>query len=281
MIDDYLETGYYIYKSKDVLLLRQDIQKILTPLTLSLSRKYFLEQHQKIEAENADFELLFKSITLYEQELIKQNVECKRLSSILYELYPTLPGVLGLINHPLIISVLEKAGVRIAQACSTPIIRIDLPQDTIYSTPFHQDYWYSLLCESSVVVWFPILPLTRQQGYLRIIPNSHRNGFIPYVERTKGFNEPLEARDEHGNLDKKAIEVPIAEDEILIFSQLLLHASGFNQSDFARLTLQLRYNDLENMKVLGASFVPSDTLHVKKMRSLLIEKYNLEHERVS
>ena len=65
-------------------------------------------------------------------------------------------------------------------------------------------------------------------------------------------------------------EVKLKKDEILIFNQLLPHLSGKNISAYPRISIQLRYNDLNNSQFLKSSFKCVSTDHVKICKKNII-----------
>ena len=73
---------------------------------------------------------------------------------------------------------------------STPVVRIDRPKDNRYSTPWHQDSWYSSREQNSIVLWIP-LKMSSELGYLQV-EKSHKKGIV-YFRQTKSKTELYEA----------------------------------------------------------------------------------------
>ncbi|MCP2680205.1 hypothetical protein NHF45_11765 [Maricaulaceae bacterium NA33B04] len=76
-----------------------------------------------------------------------------------YEVFPTLPEVIALINAPVFLDAVKAAGLERPVAGTNPLVRLDRPGDVRFTTPLHQDYWYSLLSDRAVVIWMALGPL--------------------------------------------------------------------------------------------------------------------------
>lgn len=171
-----------------------------------------------------------------------------------YEVFPSLPSVISLIDEPVILDLVRRAGVARPVAGTMPLIRLDRPEDTKFSTPAHQDSWYSLLSPNAVTLWTPLCHMDADMGLLGVVPGSHRQGvcgFKPYEAGHEWYEtaEPVSEAD--------LVPVPVGDDEILIFNQSLIHKSGFNASRRVRISVQLRYNDLATAQSLTRTYTPS------------------------
>jgi ectoine hydroxylase-related dioxygenase (phytanoyl-CoA dioxygenase family) len=162
--------------------------------------------------------------------------------------------------NPFLLESLDKLGVESATLGTVPLIRIDRPKDTMFSTPWHQDQWYSFSSPQSVVLWMPLGNMSENIGTLRVVPSSHKNGTMDFIEY-KGGREPFEPL--HAVDEKKAIDVDVQYGEVLIFRQNLLHKSGFNQSDKCRVTMQLRYNKMRSQESPFTTFTARHSDYVQ------------------
>lgn len=137
-----------------------------------------------------------------------------------YEVFPSLPVVIGLINHPLVLKLANFAGISFPQASTIPVVRLDRPGENFRLTPWHRDYWFNMLSENSIVIWFSLSELDKNMGLLKVIPGSHNFGFIPFRKRNgpEPF-EPVMDYDSHADVT----EIDVKYDEFLIFDQKLLH----------------------------------------------------------
>ncbi|WP_380874227.1 hypothetical protein ACFB49_46570 [Sphingomonas sp. DBB INV C78] len=83
--------------------------------------------------------------------------------------------------------------------------------------------------------WITLDDATEENGTVRVIPGSHRNGIITH-ERQAGSNDLVGAPAEVRGV---TVEVPAG--SIVAFSSLLLHATGANTSDKPRRVYLAQY----------------------------------------
>ena len=176
-----------------------------------------------------------------------------------YEVFPSLTPVIALVDHKLVRDMVKRAGVDRPAAGTLPLIRLDRPGDRKFSTPAHQDSWYSLLSPNAVTLWTPLCRMDSEMGLLGVVPGSHRQGvcgFKPYEAGHEWYEtaEPVSEAD--------LVPVPVGDDEILIFNQSLIHKSGFNASNRVRISVQLRFNDLATADTLTSTYTPSLSRYV-------------------
>lgn len=248
--DSLAENGYCLYRSPAVAAFREDLLAALKAISLRLLRQLHVDT-ARLE------QLSYDDLVLW----CLENEKDRQYTRLFYEMYPSMAEVIGLINHPLPLFLARAAGVRAPVPGTLPTIRIDRPLVTRYLTKSHQDYWYSLVAERSVVLWQPVSALTRDMGPLSVVPGSHKAGFQPFndvgaytFEMRKDFP------------DSDYVECEVATDEILVFSQYLVHRSGNNNGRRPRVTLQIRYNDIESMKDIAPTFtaVTSEVVKAKQ-----------------
>ena len=163
---------------------------------------------------------------------------------------------------------MRELGLAAPVAGTTPIVRIDRPSDEMHSTPPHQDWWFSLLSPNCVTVWFPLGALDPDMGLLEVVPGSHCRGAIAFRENVKSNNNPFRTSEDWP--DAAFVPIELAEDAALIFSQYLLHRSGFNRSRRARMSVQLRYNDLATMERAESSYAVKHSDHVLDQQQRLL-----------
>ena len=139
---------------------------------------------------------------------------------------------------------------------------------------WHQDapYW-PITPSRCVTVWLALSDVNVNNGAMKFVPKSHKNGLIPYVESKKSENNvlnltvphPKKYGSENGNGNGNGNEMKDQNEEwycnvclragqVSLHSDLLLHASGVNLSNENRVGLALTY------------FVPSE------VRSIIQDK---------
>lgn len=123
------------------------------------------------------------------------------------------------------------------------------------ATPWHEDsaYWKDRLDrhEEIVTVWLALDRSTRENGCMRVIPGSQRNGFSNYVEvdsRTNTFGR--EIADEID--ESKAVYFELEPNECSLHDARIMHSATPNTSPYRRCGYTMRYMPTSN-KVLGES----------------------------
>ena len=162
--------------------------------------------------------------------------------SQLYKVLPGLPSLWRFASNQTLMSIIkEDLSLTSVSLGTVPLVRLDRPRNEHFSTPWHQDFWFSQSSEDSLVIWFPLTTFTEDMGYLRAIPKPSEYGIVKFREHKDGHEpyEPAEPVD-----DNKSINLDCNFGDILIFKQSLLHASGKNISEKVRVSCQLRFNKM-------------------------------------
>lgn len=191
--------------------------------------------------------------------LVHASEQNNEVTARIYQVLPTVPIVYQFLTQQQIMRLLSEHGIRKPTLGTVPLIRIDRPGDTKYSTPWHQDKWFSLSSVHSVVLWAPMGPIEPSMGYLQVIPGSHKGGMVNFKKRATGREpyEPVDAPDEG-----QSIPVQMKYGEAIIFHQDLLHRSNMNTSVRCRVSLQLRFNDMYRQPYPHSSFTAQHSEHV-------------------
>ena len=243
-------SGHYIAKDSDYNLSIKD---------LSLELASFLK--------GCEFLLLEKSLKNFSHQaslgelvdILYKNERENEFTSKIFEILPSTLEVYKFLSSSGIKLILEEAGLRNPTLGTVPLIRIDRPKDNFFSTPWHQDTWYSFSSPNSIVIWIPLSELSKDIGYLKYEEDSHKKGVRDFVLNEKS-NEKFTLIDDP--LKEKIKEIKISFGEILIFRQSLLHKSGFNKSNKCRISLQLRFNDMYQEKLPYSTFKAQHSKHV-------------------
>ena len=191
---------------------------------------------------------------------IEKDVE---LTSAIYDLCKAHPSFMSLVNASYLLDTCKALGLGTPIASTIPLIRIDRPRQDKFLVPSHQDFWFSMLSKSAITFWFSLNDIDESHGPLLVFPGSHKLG-ITRMRRNNNEN-PFVTID---NYDEQYVEVLAAPDEILVFSQLLIHKSGANKSHQNRISVQVRYSDLDDVSQLKSSFVVNNsptTLELQKV----------------
>jgi hypothetical protein len=175
------------------------------------------------------------------------------VTRVFYELFQANPAVFGTCIDDFFIDLSKQLDLGYPIPSVPTVLRIDRPFETRYMEPAHQDYWYSMLCDNSVTYWFPLFSMTPDMGELRVAPKTHLKGALPiecWMEIPNRFTlkDPLP--------ESSFIPVSVGDDELVVFSQFLVHRSGENRGRRARVSLQVRHNDVCALDNQTSSFTP-------------------------
>ncbi len=134
--------------------------------------------------------------------------------------------------------VMELLGEHIGLLGKIPL-RIDLPMVTRELAVWHQDHFYVKGNTDIVTLWMPLQDTNYAQGCLMVMPGSHKQGVVAHDSQALG------KRDYPSNIfDNMVRYVEMRRGDVLLFHALLLHSSGINISDRARLSIQARYSGI-------------------------------------
>lgn len=116
-------------------------------------------------------------------------------------------------------------------------VRVGLPTDTYFTKP-HQDLSRLLVTADVLTAWVCFTPCKRDKEGLRVIPGSHRWGFL--APDDPDFNSapiylsiPL--------TDARWATADFEPGDVVIFHSLTVHAGGPNTTDSLRLSADYRY----------------------------------------
>jgi len=245
----YCKEGYLVLKSEQVRDLKNILRRDLRSMALRIIKNhpeyapFFNKLHKKGFAQIFDWCI--------------RNERENAITRVFYELFPVNSTALSLIADPLFVEISKRLGISYPIPSTLPIVRIDRPYKSKFLTPAHQDYWFSMLSDNSLTYWFPVFPVTEAMGQLHVVPGSHKQGILPFKKWTN--ENPFCLRDEIEADDY--IPVALQDDEVLVFSQFLVHKSTANFSQTARLTMQIRHNDLDTLKEQTSSYTPKYSIY--------------------
>ena len=152
----------------------------------------------------------------------------------------TVPSASRLASKRSIVDVMRKVGLEMPIIAPFPEPRTDMPGDVTYRQPWHQDWRSGQGSWNSITFWTPLHDVSAQHGAIEAIPGSHLWGLVPIIEYANPVR--FETVDDRIGKDPSYV-AELKAGECLMFSQMLVHRSGFNSSGMPRLTCQLRYSD--------------------------------------
>lgn len=121
-------------------------------------------------------------------------------------------------------------------------IRPKVPGDPHTTLAWHQDSNYYGGKTSSgmevLTVWIPLVDVDENNGCMKVVRGSNQHGSI------EARRNELSQMESAGDVSKfgTITNVPMDVGDILVFTNLTLHASGNNSSDHVRWSIDLRYS---------------------------------------
>lgn len=154
-------------------------------------------------------------------------------------------------TKPEITALLKKLGLKQPSAWVMPEVRADMPMDKRYMQPWHQDWRSGQGSLNSVTIWTPLRDVKKENGAIELIPGSHLDGY----RDVEVVHDPLRYILKNPvPRDAPTVAAELKRGECILFSQMLLHASGENTSDQPRLTCQFRFVDRTDKHFIGNNY---------------------------
>jgi|GEM_PF-6187242 len=230
MLKEYKESGFYLAKNllnKDYLSsVRNDIMKV------------FAIKMGKHKVDDKDL------FDLYQFDRASY-VTCAKQAHNLISLHQ-------LACNELIVNMLHDFGVSFPSYAAKPVILFSAKQlaenhHFYWKAKPHQD-WAGLMGSlDSVVAWLPLVPFTKELGFLEIVPGSHLSGLLKHVPS----GPTVEISEEH---EYDFQPIPMELGDVLFFSTFSIHRSGENISDLIRLSVNFRYDNNEEINFAERCF---------------------------
>ncbi|WP_031571361.1 phytanoyl-CoA dioxygenase family protein [Rheinheimera texasensis] len=142
----------------------------------------------------------------------------------------------------------------LVSCCNFVCLRFDIPGEDKYLLGIHQDFPYIQGSENGLTFWLALGDVELEMGPPAYVKGSHLNGTLHVTEKklsdTYGKNGGSTIQIANLDLmkDCKFENEAVSDHECLVFSTLLLHRSEQNVSNKVRISLQLRFDDLCNIK---------------------------------
>ena len=140
---------------------------------------------------------------------------------------------------------LETAGLfahsRIEVPVLWPTLKADLPGETEYSFPMHQDY-ATTRSRTAWRLWIPLRDANRERGTMRVAVGSHRKGPYRYVGLNTTY--PHIAEDELARHGFELIALDVTAGTGVLFDPRMVHGSVPNRSAITKWVMLLHLQDL-------------------------------------
>lgn len=151
-----------------------------------------------------------------------------------------------------IIRAIQELGLESPNVSTRPLLYFNsrrlAKKEVYWRLSAHQD-WRSMQGSlDAIVVWVPLIDISKSLGALEAIPGSHRWGLLQ-----------SDMADSYGHItDPKAMSGMIALEveagDALFFSAFLTHQSGTNVTDSIRWSCHFRYNNLHEPTFVERGF---------------------------
>lgn len=228
----YKQNGYYIAKdvfTKQSSQLMTILQEIDTIIVQQLQRFHV---HY---AASSDKELIYQHMA----KLLSLDSEAY-LASL--KLCAQLFSVQSLLMAPQLINILKSFGIALPCIPTTPVLHV-LGDDLkipggYYGIGVHQD-WPSLQASlDAIVIWIPLMTVTKDNFPVEILPGSHLAGLYPGkpVEHLYEIDASLYNENDF-------IPAEVALGDVLFMSSFLLHRSGVEGKSGFRMACSNRYEN--------------------------------------
>ena len=162
---------------------------------------------------------------------------------VLYDLYHRHPAFRVFAENHRILDALETAlGPDIYLYENSLIYK---PPGKHNGVPWHQDFISRPDEPVKYIVWMALDRATRANGCVKVIPGSHKSGFLPW-HRVEGETHHDRVNPECVD-ESKAMYVELDAGDVLIFNQLLLHSSDEVDTDQPRRAYRVSYQGLDTV----------------------------------
>lgn len=159
-------------------------------------------------------------------------------------------------------------------------LRMDIPNDKSHKLGWHQDrsyYFQNRDGNQGLVCWIPLIKINKKIGPLKLAISSHKSGFIKKYKKfkTQKFSSFQRLVTFKKNLKKRIALVN--EGDVIFLNKNLIHASGTNNSDFIRFSLQIRVHDLMDENYLSfRSKIIYNSSDIEKMKKKGLDISDIE-----
>jgi ectoine hydroxylase-related dioxygenase (phytanoyl-CoA dioxygenase family) len=150
------------------------------------------------------------------------------------------------------INIVKILGIESPAIAMRPVLFMSsrhIAKNTFYwkAAP-HQDYYAMRTSKDSIIIWVPICEITKELGYLEVMPKSHSAGLLEHIKDDHVFRIKETIPDDH------FVSVPMNLGDALAFSSLLIHRSGTNITDQIRWAINFRYCNLKEELFIGDKY---------------------------
>ena len=101
---------------------------------------------------------------------------------------------------------------------------------------FHQDNQYTRFDAPGINLWFALMPMTEENGCLKVVPRSHLNGTLPSFSPDNDGHKAVTFEPDD------FVSVLMQPGDCVAFSRLTVHGSGPNVTDAPRVAYAVQFH---------------------------------------
>ena len=140
--------------------------------------------------------------------------------------------------------ILKMIGFKQPIALESSTIRVDIPGETKFITPPHQDI-RSIRGKKCVTVWFPFRKCNETLGTLALYPKSHIRGLRKY--EILGTQNTISKKDRDELIKYEKIIVEAKPGDVIFMNSFLIHESVASNNFPIKLNAQIIINDAKDI----------------------------------
>lgn len=130
-------------------------------------------------------------------------------------------------------------------------IRLDLPGEDRWRSPWHQEYHSQMSSMRALTAWFSLVPVSLAMGPVELLLGSHVDGLVPVrcpdaMNARKDYTETFVIPDIEARIARyPKVAYESEPGDVLFLDFFTLHQSGTNRDPVrARVSCQVRYFDM-------------------------------------
>ncbi len=182
--------------------------------------------------------------TLLEFLLVKLLMNLRRIGRLIKQVMPRKwpipdPVLRKFAEHP----VLKSLCSQLMQTSSAQVFQQRaLLKESGYpnGTPWHQDNYYWKLAGPAVTAWFPLEPVSKENGTMSVFPRSHKGEIFEHGRAAGGSNfHTLDATID----ESQSVPVVIPVGSVSFHHKALIHGAFANLGNVRRIALAQYYYD--------------------------------------
>jgi hypothetical protein len=241
---------------------KNGITKFSLPSEITQLQNDFLHDCCIFLKKYADFDTTPEKLP---SDLVKLSKINRNIIGKLYKVSKRFKSSRALSCHPYFVEIAKTLmNTELISCYHLTIVRIDLPTEENFLMPAHQDFPYIQGSKNGLTLYLTFDDITSQHGVVSFKRASHKDGVIKVIESTSRLDSAQTEYVSTGNSSKlidtasKVCEIAdmsqindlqfeqesLSKNEAYFFHTLLLHRSEKNSSTSARITMQIRFDDL-------------------------------------